>query len=78
MVHNPSFHHIDYKTMLVHYPTSRLIITMTYPKVQPNGQATQAHMAHHMVTSLRMPFVMMISWWHRNHVTREGCWMRVT
>ena len=70
--------------MLVLSPTSSLIITMSYPKVQPNGQATRAllsqyaHVARHMVTSLRMPFVMMISWWHHNHVTREECWMRVS
>ena len=35
-------------------------------------------MAHHMVTSLRMLSVMMISWWHRNHEPREECWMCVS
>ena len=28
--------------MLVRYPISSLIMTMAYPKVQPNGQATLA------------------------------------
>ena len=69
------------KTMLVHYLTSSLIITMAYPKVQHNGQPHEPSFCIRPtwpITWLQLTsFVMIISWWHCNHVTREGCWMRM-